>query len=148
MFCTVNFIVVQPLSICSYYDLLNVDNCANISACLLVFLFWQGVYILQKNHFFPCSKFFFLPSSFFPARKGKNGKIVTELLILFILSPSCKGILLVFYTKEGRKMEKNVFSSPNFYIFPPTTYFFIFVSILQNIHPWQQPYPFSATARD
>ena len=69
----------------------------------------------------------------------------TDHLILFILSPLLH-ILLVLYTKEGRKMEKNVFSSLSFYFFPPNhvTYLLFFTppppppfagSIMQNIHP-------------
>ena len=81
----------------------------------------QGCKFCTRLYFSHAAQTIFFPSLvFFPARKGKNGKIFSELFILFILSPHPHK-LLVFFTKQGRKMEKKIFSSLNFYIFSPFT---------------------------
>ena len=76
------------------------------------FLFLQGD-ILHKIHFY------FFPSQFFPARKGKKWKnIFRTLYFIHIFPPPI--FFYFFFTKEGRKMFSVLLI---FTFFPPSTQF-------------------------
>ena len=80
------------------------SHCTKKSILCLSFI--AGVYILHKIHYFSTVAKVFFSLLVFSIKEGEqNGKIFTELLILFILSPLLH-ILLDFYTKEGWKWKK------------------------------------------
>ena len=103
-----------------------------------LFFVFKGVYFAQKLIFFPCCNFFyFFPSLFFPARKGKKWKNIFRTLNFIHIIPH---IRLVFSPRRGEKFKK-MFSVLLFFTFFSPNHIFFVTSPLagsnfQNIHPW------------
>ena len=109
------------------YSLFMSARTASDPACQI---YISGVYILHKINFFPAAKIYiFSPPSFF---QQWSGKIFSELFHLFILSPF-SNILLVFFTKEGRKWKRCFQFSSFLHFVSPNHIFFIFWEKIPNI---------------